>query len=111
MLLRRPINKIVLLVENEMVRFPTEETSKGQGDMITWGEPYVEALRNRVKIKLWDGETVLWPFANSPLMDVNCLITQQLNWSLTQLVCAWIGHVHRVYVRNKKDAIITVIIN
>ena len=34
-LLRRPINKIVLLVENEMVRFPTEETSKGQGDMIT----------------------------------------------------------------------------
>ena len=34
-LLRRPINKIVLLVENEMVRFPAEETSEGQGDMIT----------------------------------------------------------------------------
>ena len=34
-LLRRPINKIVLLLENEMVRFPTEETSKGQDDTIT----------------------------------------------------------------------------
>ena len=34
-LLRRPINKIVLLVENETVRFPTEETNKGQDDMIT----------------------------------------------------------------------------
>ena len=34
-LLRRPINKIVLLVENEMVRFPTEETNKSQDDMIT----------------------------------------------------------------------------
>ena len=32
---RRPINKIVLLIENEMVRFPTEETNKGQYDMIT----------------------------------------------------------------------------
>ena len=28
-LVRRPINKIVLFVENEMVRFPTEETNKG----------------------------------------------------------------------------------
>ena len=34
-LLQRPINKIVLLVENEMVRFPTEETNKGQDDIIT----------------------------------------------------------------------------
>ena len=34
-LLRRPINKIVLLVENEMGLFPTEETNKGQDDMIT----------------------------------------------------------------------------
>ena len=34
-LLRRPINKTVLLVENEMVRFPTKETNKGQDDMIT----------------------------------------------------------------------------
>ena len=34
-LFRRPINKIVLLLENEMVRFPTEETNKGQDDMIT----------------------------------------------------------------------------
>ena len=33
-LLRRPINKIELLVENEMVRFPTEEMNKGQDDMI-----------------------------------------------------------------------------
>ena len=33
--LRRPINKSVLLVENEMVRFPTEETNKGQDDIIT----------------------------------------------------------------------------
>ena len=33
--LRRPINKTVLLVENEMVRFPTEETNKGQDDIIT----------------------------------------------------------------------------
>ena len=34
-LLRRTISKIELLVENEMVRFPTEETNKGQDDMIT----------------------------------------------------------------------------
>ena len=34
-LLCRPINKIVLLVENEMVPFPTEEPNKGQDDMIT----------------------------------------------------------------------------
>ena len=34
-LLRRPINKIVLLVKNEMVRFPSEETNKGQDDTIT----------------------------------------------------------------------------
>ena len=34
-LLRRPINKIVLLVENEMGLFPTKETNKGQDDMIT----------------------------------------------------------------------------
>ena len=33
--LHRPINEIVLLVENEMVRFPSEETNKGQDDMIT----------------------------------------------------------------------------
>ena len=34
-LLHRPINKIVLLVENEMVQFPTKETNKGQDDTIT----------------------------------------------------------------------------
>ena len=34
-LLRRPISKIVLLVENQMVRFPTEETNKDQDDTIT----------------------------------------------------------------------------
>ena len=33
-LLRRPINRIELLVENEMVRFPTEEMNKGQDDLI-----------------------------------------------------------------------------
>ena len=33
--LHRPINEIVLLVENEMVQFPSEETNKGQDDMIT----------------------------------------------------------------------------
>ena len=33
--LHRPINEIVLLVENEMVRFPSEETNKGQDDIIT----------------------------------------------------------------------------
>ena len=33
--LHRPINEIVLLVENEMVRFPSEETNKGQDDKIT----------------------------------------------------------------------------
>ena len=35
LLLHRPISKIVLLVENQMVRFPTEETIKGQDDTIT----------------------------------------------------------------------------
>ena len=30
------------------------------------------------------------------------LIEEQLNWSHTQFACAWIGHVHSVYVRNIK---------
>ena len=34
-LLQRPINKIVLLVENEMAQLPGKETNKGQDDMIT----------------------------------------------------------------------------
>ena len=53
----------------------------------------------------------MWPFADSQLVEVTCLITEQLNWSDTQFVCAWIDHVHSVYVRNIKEAIITVIIN
>ena len=44
-------------------------------------------------------------------MDVASLITEQLNWSHTEFVCAWRGHVHSVYVTNTKAAIITVIIN
>ena len=41
-----------------MVQFQTEETNKGEDDAITWGEPYVEALRERLsfKTKLWNGE-------------------------------------------------------
>ena len=53
----------------------------------------------------------MWPIANSQLVDVACLITQQLNCSHRQFVCAWIGHVHSMYVTNKKRAIITVITN
>ena len=34
-LFRRPINKILLLVENEIFQFRIEETNKGQNDMIT----------------------------------------------------------------------------
>ena len=34
-LLRRSINEIVVLLENEMARFPAEETKKDQDDMIT----------------------------------------------------------------------------
>ena len=44
-------------------------------------------------------------------MDVTCLITEQLNWSHTQFVCALIGHVHSVCLINIKEAIITVVIN
>ena len=70
-LLCRPINKIVLLVENEMVWFPTKETNKGQDDMITWGEPYVEALRkillSKIKTSCRTDRLCMWPFANSKL--------------------------------------------
>ena len=52
----------------------------------------------------------MWPIANSELVDVTCLITEQLNWSHTQLVCVLMGHVHSAYVRNTKE-VITVIIN
>ena len=53
----------------------------------------------------------MWPIANSQLRDVTCLITEQLNCSHTQFACAWNGHIHSVYVRNIKGAIITAIIN
>ena len=53
----------------------------------------------------------MWPIANSQLVDVTCLITEQLNLSHTQLVCVWMGHVYSVYVRNTKEVIITLIIN
>ena len=53
----------------------------------------------------------MWSLANSGLADVTCLITKQLNWSHIEFVCAWIGHVHSVYVINIKETIITVIIN
>ena len=53
----------------------------------------------------------MWPFSNSELVDVTCLIKEQLDSSHTQFACAWIGHVRSVYVRNIKEAIITVIIN
>ena len=49
------------------------------------------------------------PIANSQLVDVICLITQQLNCSHTQFVCPWIGHVHSMFVTKKKGATITVI--
>ena len=45
------------------------------------------------------------------IVDVTYLVTQQLNWSHTQFVCAWIGHVDSVYVINIKEAIITVTIS
>ena len=55
----------------------------------------------------------MWPFANSQVRDVTCLITMQLNWSHTLSVYALIGHVHSMYVTviNLKRAIITVITN
>ena len=53
----------------------------------------------------------MWPFANFEPVDATCLITEQLNWSHTQCVCAWIGHVYIVYVINVKGATITVIID
>ena len=52
-----------------MVRFPTEETNKRQDNTITSGEPYVEAQRKRllVKIKLRE------------LVDCVCNLLQILN--------------------------------
>ena len=106
-------NKTVLLAENKIVRFPTEETNKGQDDMITWGETNVEALRKRLSVKknFRMERLCMWPFANYELVDVTNLITEQLNWSHTHFVCAWIGHIQSVSVRNIKEAIITVITN
>ena len=103
----------MLLVENKIVRFPTEETNKGQDDMITWGETNVEALRKRLSVKKNSGmeRLSMWPFANYELVDVTNLITEQLNWSHIQFLCAWIGHIQSVSVRNIKETIITVIIN
>ena len=51
-LLHRPINKIMFLVENGMVQFPTAKTNKGQDDTITRGEPYVEAQRKQLSVKI-----------------------------------------------------------
>ena len=53
-LLRRPINKIMLLVEHDMVRLPTAKINKSQDDTTTCGKPYVEALTKKLlaKIKL-----------------------------------------------------------
>ena len=49
---------------------------------------------------------------NAPqLVGVTCLITEQLNCSNTQFVCAWMSQAHTEFVRNIKRAIITVIIN
>ena len=72
-----------------------------------------EALRKRLSVKINSGmdRLCMWPFANSQLVDVICSITEQLNWSHTQFVCAWTGHAHSVYVRNIKEAVIAVIIN
>ena len=52
-----------------MVRFPTEETNKRQDNTITSGEPYAEAQRKRllVKIKLRE------------LVDCVCNLLQILN--------------------------------
>ena len=60
----------MFLVENGMVQFPTAKTNKGQDDTITRGEPYVEAQRKRlsVKIKLQNGER-----------DYVCDLLQKLN--------------------------------
>ena len=62
----------------------------------------VEALRKRLSAK-WKKTSRFW------IVDVTYLITEQLNWSHTQFLCAWIGHVHSAYMRNIKEAIITVI--
>ena len=86
-LLRRPVNKITLLVENEMARFPTKRTNKGQDDMITWGEPYVEALRKRlpVKINLWNGETVYVTFCKFSICGCdlfNCIVIRLVTYAV-----------------------------
>ena len=62
----------------------------------------VEALRKRLSAK-WKKTSRFW------IVDLTYLITEQLNWSHTQFLCAWIGHVHSAYMRNIKEAVITVI--
>ena len=96
-----------------MIPFPAEETSRTHVVTITSGESYVEVLKKRflVKIKLWNGATVYMTYYKFLTCGLTCLITQQLNWSHTQLACAWIGHVNSVYVTNVKIALLTVIVN
>ena len=58
------------------------------------------------KKKMQNRETVYVNFFKFWFVDVSYLITEQLNWSHTQFVCAWIGHVHSVDMRNIKEAIV-----
>ena len=97
--LRRPIDKIVLLVENDTVRFPTVETNKIQDDTITWGDPYVEVLRKRllVKIKLWNVEAVYVTYCKFSMCECDLKIGH-----IHSLYVPWTGHVHSLYVTNLK---------
>ena len=101
-LLPRPIIKTVLLVENEMVRFPTEKTNKGQDDMISWREPYVEALRKRlsVKIKLWNGETVYVAFCKFSTSGCDLFNYIVINL-VTYTVCMCLNRLCTQYVCEK----------
>ena len=115
-MLGRPIKEIALFAENNinnMIPFPAEETNRTHVVTITSGESYVEVLKKRflVKIKLWNGATVYMTYYKFLTCRLTCLITQQLNWSHTQLACALIGHVNSVYVTNVKIALLTVIVN
>ena len=76
----------------------------------------VEALRKGLSVKkkkkkLQNGEIVYVTFWKFWIVDMTYLITEQWNWPHTQFVCAWICSAHSVYLKNIKEAIITVIIN
>ena len=97
-LLCRPISKIVVLMENELIRFPTKETKKGQDYTIARGESYVEALFSQNKSLEW--KDCVWTYCNLSTCECdlfNCRVIK----SFTYNFCICLSRLFTQCVREK----------